>query len=320
VEGLSRDDAAAYWLLARLDGRDLNADAAFATWISDPTHAEAWTRAESIWGEFDVEPDPLLKTMRDTALRARRSPLATIEPALRRFAVAAVVVLALFAGWHSFGPGQWMAPASQTIAAGQSRTEVALEDGSKLTLEPGTRVEISFERSQRNLTLTAGAAQFQVAHDASRPFTVAARDHRVTALGTQFDVALTPAGLRVHLTEGSIAVARPSGTIRLVPGDTYEVKQGSAPLLTHAEAQRTSVGFEGRILEFHGEPLSIAVADMNRSATRIIIIGDASIANFPVTGRFSNSDAEGFVQTLAAIYPIRAITQKDGSLKLLRRR
>ncbi|MEI9850127.1 MAG: FecR domain-containing protein [Sphingomonas sp.] len=90
---------------------------------------------------------------------------------------------------------------------------VTLDDGSVVTLDTGTRLEVAFTQGERRLRLLAGRARFEVAHDAGRPFIVAAGDGEVVATGTIFDVSLVGARPRVRLIQGSVEVRSRSAVL-----------------------------------------------------------------------------------------------------------
>src|SRR3546814_15110866 len=72
---------------------------------------------------------------------------------------------------------------------GEIRT-VALEDGSRVTLDTDTILHIAYSPTERGLKLERGRARFDVSYDASRPFVVFAGGGSITAHGTVFDVAV----------------------------------------------------------------------------------------------------------------------------------
>ncbi len=81
-----------------------------------------------------------------------------------------------------------------------------LPDGSRMTLDTDSEVDIAFAPERRNLRLVKGRAFFDVAHDAQRPFAVVADGREVEALGTRFDVRMDPGQVRVVLVEGRVSV------------------------------------------------------------------------------------------------------------------
>src|SRR3546814_1264895 len=70
------------------------------------------------------------------------------------------------------------------------RRVVTLADGSTVSLDAASEVRVAYSERARELALVRGQARFDVAHDPRRPFAVQARDQRVVATGTAFNVDL----------------------------------------------------------------------------------------------------------------------------------
>lgn len=78
-------------------------------------------------------------------------------------------------------------------------TQVKLNANSKLTYDKG------FGEDHRNITLV-GQGDFDVAHDASLPFTIKAGKGMIEVLGTSFDVAAYPdKKVKVVVTDGTVS-------------------------------------------------------------------------------------------------------------------
>src|SRR6185437_15005809 len=77
---------------------------------------------------------------------------------------------------------------------------------SQLTLDARSEVSVRYTSDARALTLVRGQAQFDVAHDVARPFSVTAEGHEVLATGTAFDVDLLGPKLLVTLLKGRVVV------------------------------------------------------------------------------------------------------------------
>jgi transmembrane sensor len=84
---------------------------------------------------------------------------------------------------------------------------IKLEDGSVVKLGPQALIRYPepFEKGKRNIYMD-GEADFDVAHDATRPFTVHTKLFSTTALGTSFKVAANAAECRVKLFTGKVVV------------------------------------------------------------------------------------------------------------------
>src|SRR5690606_5459811 len=92
------------------------------------------------------------------------------------------------------------------VTSPDERARVTLADGSMVTLDSDTRMLARIGSGRRDITLLAGRALFDVAKDPHRPFVVEAGGRTITALGTMFDVDVSPTELRVTLAEGVVAV------------------------------------------------------------------------------------------------------------------
>ncbi|RZI59604.1 MAG: DUF4880 domain-containing protein [Rubrivivax sp.] len=121
---------------------------------------------------------------------------------------------------------------SYSTGIGEQRS-VLLADGSRVTLNTNTRVEVDLTPERRTVRVEGGEALFEVAKDARRPFVVRALDSEVVALGTAFAVRLgEPAtqgnALAVTLIEGRVSVRAASGTGGARAGAGAGADNGSA--------------------------------------------------------------------------------------------
>ena len=202
------DEQAAEWCLLLAD-EDLSVDdqRAFDAWILEPAHARAFDEAVRVWSwAGETAETPELIRIRASALdsyrRAHRHRWAhrTIgrwQWAAGAFAAALLLVLSVVL----------LSDPVQGYATGiGERRVVALADGSHLSLDADTEVQVRMERHRRVLTLVRGRAKFDVAKDPLRPFSVAAGDRLVIATGTSFSVELLAQQVHVVLYEGRVAV------------------------------------------------------------------------------------------------------------------
>src|ERR1700692_65195 len=126
----------------------------------------------------------------------------------RRWAVAAVAAgigaLALGVGWNLYK--QKEETRFQTAIGEQAA--VALADGSSFDLNTNSRIWVDYSQRQRVIRLERGESFFKVAHDTQRPFWVRAGDYWVRAVGTAFNVYLSPTGVEVTVSEGTVNVVK----------------------------------------------------------------------------------------------------------------
>lgn len=132
-------------------------------------------------------------------------------------AAAAAVIFA--AAIFAYGTYQSTASspeiAKRELTAGEGeRASYVLNDGSRVVLHAGSRLQVplSFSRGNRELFLE-GEAYFEVAHDDSSPFVVHSEHAFTRVLGTKFLVRAWPDErhhVEVIVSEGKVALGRES--------------------------------------------------------------------------------------------------------------
>jgi transmembrane sensor len=324
AEPSQRIEDAAAWCARVAEGLETFEDQlAFEAWLAaEPDNRPTFERMAALWsGTSEIGDAPELIAVRTDALEAfrvanRRRWSRGIMARWRPIAAIAACLLALIVGsLHLLQ----LRPAVYATAIGEHRV-VKLADGSRLSLDADTRIEVAYSDERRSLRLLAGRAKFDVAKDPRRPFTVTAGDRVVVATGTAFSVEMVAREMRVILYEGSISVlenspsnepprhillkTRAAADQLLKPG-TALVASLDAPVATvdRIDAAR-SLSWEGNQLSFSDEPLGIAAERMNRySDVKLKVVGSA--AAMPVSGLFNSGDTEGFVEGVRALYPLK---------------
>jgi len=181
---------AARWHIDQQGGLTGEQDEALSRWLrADPQHAVAFAEVGRTWS--------LAAALDGAALPAAKVGERGVRP-LRWLAAAAV------AGFLASGIGYLtMQPKHYATAIGEIRA-VTLADGSRVTLNTASELEISFTRNRRNVRLLRGEAMFEVAKDRARPFVVAADGASMQAVGTIFDVRSERGKVELTVAEGIV--------------------------------------------------------------------------------------------------------------------
>lgn len=216
-------------------------------------------------------------------------------------AAAATIVIAVAIGWRTMRPH-----ADQrvvTTAAGE-RIEIKLADGSVITLGPASTLRYS-TRAERNVSLE-GLANFNVVHDAARPFVVKAGNAVATDLGTEFVV-------RAYRADSLVDVAVKSGLVALTgksrldlqAGDFGRVhSDGSTTRGVSSSAATRLAWTEGR-LAFDDESLAGVAAELSRWFNVDVKIGDATLARRRVTAVYTAPTLDGVLEALSGSLNVR---------------
>ncbi len=313
-----RRQEAASWF-ARLSQRRVSTDdvKAFSAWRRDPDNARAYERVESVWNATNtLAGDPDISALTVEALgkapppvRARAMVSRLWKP-LGGVAVAAVAVIAAGALWAVNRPLDY------ATVVGEQRT-VRLDDGSRVTLDTGTRIQVRLRDDRRSVALLSGQAFFDVTGDPARPFVVTAGGTDVTAIGTRFDVRRMGDGARVTLIEGRVAVretTRAGTGWSLDPGQQVVTTQ-ARPAVASVDVVRETSWTTGRLI-FDGTPIRVAVTEVNRYSDAKIDLRASHIADIPVSGVFDTGDTDGFIAALQDLYGVTAERRPDGAVIL----
>jgi transmembrane sensor len=322
------DSAAAAWL-AKLQGGSADRRGLDAWLAQSAANREAWVRVRRLWSGFaQVEDDPAVAALR----REARLAMLTARPRLidqpwLRGAVAASAAVVLLGG--ALGGWFWLSPAARptaspaqtfTTAVGQ-RASYRLADGSIVTLNTDSRVEVGGWGRERPVRLARGQAYFQVAKDARRPFIVSAGQDRVTAVGTAFDVRVDSERLAVTLVEGRVRIVGPTPhgerTVEMTAGSQLVADAQTNWQVSEVDTAQAASWLRGQLV-FDGQPLSAVVTEMNRFSTRKLRVADPALARTPISGVFRTGEVDAFARALQGYGLARVSGPTDREVALVR--
>jgi len=307
----ARIQAAAEWRVRQTEGLSTDETAAFEAWRSSPENAAAYDDADRAWASFEGASEGDLALLR-RRVRARVSQNSR-GTVVRRFAGLAA---ALVVGLGGYGVYHNRTQGGLYVAAAETPREVRLADGSLIILDGGARVRARLGKTLRDIELLDGQARFDVAHDATRPFRVGVGAGVVQAVGTVFNIDRRGGKATVTLVQGAIDVFEDDRVDtkprRLAAGEQIHLAADApaAPVVRKVETQSATVWSSGR-MRFYDVALPDAVARMNRSADRPIIVEGEALKTLRVSGAFRYGDAEGFGRATARLLDLEFVERPD---------
>jgi transmembrane sensor len=315
TKGMLRREAAS-WFARLQSGRDPNVDSKLQQWRNaDPRHAAAFDRVRRSYEQAGLlrhSPIAASNQYESSTRQTAWKPL----PAL---AAAAAVVILVPVGLAAVRNGGSLFGGTETLMlmtqVGQIR-QVELADGSKVTLDTATKVDLELGQSRRTAHLRYGRARFQIA-PARAPFVVETDGTTITARNGVIDVERVGAEGHVQVLAGAADVR---GSAQTAP-ELVTLRVGEAATVSSSGAERSNVlavpDWTRGMLQFEGTPLAQAVALANRySEHHIILVGD--LAALRVTGAFRAGDTSGLAKALAAAFSLSLQQRADGNLILSR--
>ncbi|WP_292960179.1 FecR family protein [Novosphingobium sp. UBA1939] len=296
------EDEAAFWA-ARIDAAPSDAHPGLDEWLNaDPARAGALLRAQAALAmlggglpEAACLPSETPAPVEDADKLPRKVWRWVAGGAVLAASLAALAFLNL--------------PRAETFEADHGEVRaLALRDGSAVSVDAGSRVDVRIEDDARVTRLVRGKALFHVAHDPGKPFRVIVGDVTITDIGTVFQVSDdAEAGfVDVLVSEGAVDVEAAGARTRLVAGNRARFPRAagaaSAPPIqpVSAAAIDRALGWTSGRLELDGEPIGEAVAEMNRHNHLQVQLADpARLAGEPLYGAFRMNDPIGFARAVA---------------------
>ncbi|MEM6285626.1 MAG: FecR domain-containing protein [Bacteroidota bacterium] len=307
---------AAYESLRAERGRD---EARLAP--SEAESREMWAAIEGQMDTSDGDGHPSRVTPARPTVPTDRAPRRVSRRptrSVRALPVAFATALVAAGAWFATAPLRTDASGPRTWATGPGENAtVPLADGSVVRLASRTTLTRTDPES-RAYTLT-GAARFEVARDAVRPFTVETSHGTARVLGTVFSVQAAEAdtGMAVSVEEGSVAVrsAGASGEVVLVAGEIASARAGEAPVLVAAATPEVAAAPEPLApeatvsLRFDGEPLSEVVTALSQVHSVRIEVEGAGLATLPVAADFTDFELDEALGLLGGVLDLDVQTR-----------
>lgn len=300
-------DQAFDWLATLLSGSATEAEhRALAAWrAADARHEQAWQQLMQMQQRLQAVPPGLASHTLRTA-RATRTPGAGRRKALRVLAWGAGTGVALYAGHGALRHGGQLA--ALHTGTGERRAH-ALADGSLLTLDTGSAVDLRYTATERRVLLRAGAIHVRTAPDPApthRPFIVQTPRGTLQALGTRFTVRLDGGGSgrdRVQVFEGAVAATPLQGpSLRVEAGQWVDIGGESAQ--AGALAPQADAAWTRGLLVAERMRLDDFVAELSRYR-RGVLRCDPAVAAQIVSGVFSLDDTDATLAALQGALPVR---------------
>ena len=343
--GTKGAEAKASWFVARLYSGEMtgkNEDALFAWLKADASHRRAYEGVLALWdavGELREVPELKAAIACETPKRLWRKSAVRVATAA---AIVLVVAMAAIVTGLFDRSDVVRALARYETAVGEQRS-VSLSDGSRLTLNTGSRVLVDYTPLERRIILDFGEVFFEIEKDPKRPLTVVAHGRVLTILGTRFSVHLADNEVKVVVVEGIIAVSNEERRFPLTERQLLSPKGDSAAgtpsrpadlaglndVILHAGTiatfreghhQVNQAGFDeieqsqswrSGVVRFDEQPLYVVVSELNRYSQTKILIEDDAIMNLSISGIFRLERVGLILDVLEEVIPVKVVRYSD---------
>ncbi len=187
--------------------------------------------------------------------------------------------------------------------------EIALADGTQLSLNTSTALNIDYNESQRYLTLLKGEVLIKTGHVNDiphRPFIVKTEHGETTALGTHFGMRVQNEFSSIFLLDGKVKAQPKHGDNAFLLNTGESLHFNAHDMLERGLADFTSVAWARGFIIADQMPLATLLSELGRYSTSIVQC-DERVSAIRVSGSFS-TDMEKALNMLTHKLPIRVQT------------
>lgn len=293
-------DAAIAWKLSLDQGSGTPDERSeFMRWhAASEEHARAWRQLGCLDQRVSAAAGPARQALLQSRAGLRRR-IGKVGGGL-----AGMFLLGSLLAWvgaPSLSAHYWLA--DQRTATGELRT-LRLEDGTLLSLNTHTAVDIDYAGAQRVIVLHQGEISVETGHQDPRPLLVRTDDGRLRPLGTRFLVRLEANGTRLEVLQASVAA------MPLNSGDEQVLREGQQVLMDAnglGQVGTVDVGADAwtrGMLVVDNVRLADLVAALGKYRSGHLGVAD-EVADLRVTGSFPLTDIDLALASLVPALPVK---------------
>lgn len=258
----------------------------------DALHQWAWQRLEMFQAELQGLSGPLA-----------RQALLTGEPRLDRRTLLKGLVLGAGAcglAWSGYREAPvWMADLRTRTG---ERRSLNLDDGTLITLNTASAVDIRYDAGQRLIILRAGEIWVQTAKD-PRPLKVRSAEGEMRALGTRFSVRQYDAHTELNVFEHAVAVRNRSSADELVVQAGNRLDFSDGPLTPQPLGPDQEAWRNGRLV-IDDWRLDHALSELQRYRPGFIQCSP-EVAGLRLSGAFPLDDTDRALAAISQALPVQ---------------
>jgi transmembrane sensor len=241
-------------------------------------------------------------------LARRKTPAR--RAAIMRIAALLAAVPVGWAGWRYAQAQPWSA--DMHTAAGERRV-LKLADGTSVTLNTSSAIDVRFSAAERLIVLRSGEILVSSGHDtAGRPLRVTTAEGILQPLGTRFNVRRRACSTELAVLEGAVQV-----TSAGIVDDPVVVTAGNQTRFnkSYIAPQRALdpalTAWTSGMLLADQMRLDELAAELTRYRDGIVRV-DPAVAGLRISGAFPIADTERTLDMLVSTYPVDSYARLHG--------
>ncbi len=293
-------EAAIAWKLSLDDSSGTpDARSEFMRWhAASEEHARAWRQLGTLDQRVSAAVGPARQVLQQSRISLRR------RVGKAGGGLAGMLLLGSLLAWlgaPSLSVNYWLA--DQRTATGELRT-LRLEDGTLLSLNTHTAVDINYAGGQRELVLHQGEISVETGHADPRPLLVRTDDGRLRPLGTRFLVRREANGTRLEVLQSSVAAMPRNSGDEQVLGEGQQVLMNANGLSAVTPVVAGADAWTRGMLVVDNVRLADLLAQLGQYRNGHLGVAD-EIADLRVTGSFPRNNTDLALASLVPALPVK---------------
>jgi len=294
----------------------------FEQWLmASAAHQQAYADVTKVWSSFDST--PALEKLAEIADQDAFFQQSTRTKRIKNVIAGAIAAVAIGMG-GVLGLQSWRAqPVMQMVAqveTGKMQSQ-RLEDGTLMTMNTGTDIEVTYYRDRRLVTLNRGEAIFEVARDEDRPFIIDSGKAKITVLGTRFAVNRLHKLVRVSVDHGTVKVEPQhagdeiqASALILHDGEVAEVTQDAyKPVRSHHQAS-DAFAFENGMVVFEQADLDEIAETLSRYRKLPLVAEQPVSGKVHISSMLKTNAIETFIHQMPEMAPVQIVPTATATL------
>jgi ferric-dicitrate binding protein FerR (iron transport regulator) len=270
--------------------------------------------------EIDVDNawNKVLSKMNEPANEIFLNPDRQLFTRNRFLKIAAAVLVLIGLGAAAIFVGSSDSPGKPVIAStgdDQKNQIVSLPDGSSITMNRNTTLSYksSFGKRNRQVALS-GEAFFEIAPDATKPFTIDAGKASVTVVGTSFNVITdnVDSAVEVFVTSGTVVLTDNAGVRDLTLEPGYIGTMDSNHAEKNLNRDPNYMSWNTGKLDYDGQSLDVVFRDLKRVYNMDIKPDDPSILSNTWTSPIDIQSRDTIIRLICTSFNLSYV--KDGNV------
>lgn len=300
-------EKAAYFFTCKKDGFSKSQEIEFDSWISENIeHKKAFEKIEKLQFLYSSLSQNLKNEISKEVHQEIKKERSLKK--LRFLSLAASVIFVI--GLSIFTAFEYQNfKITHTFQTDKFVENIALPDGSVVTLDAKAKVDIKYYEDKREVNLSFGKALFNVTKDNTKPFIVNTNKIKVQVLGTNFEVKNQKDKIDIDVINGKVSVQKLENNAYkeiavLTQGKHISFdKQNNKYQLKNIDIENIA-SWKNGILYFQNESLQDAINEFKKYKDINTNI-ENSIQKYSVSGSFKIEEFDKFLFALTKIYALK---------------